>query len=103
MGTAGTSAFDGDAGKVKLPAKLDTAAAAHLHGALAACMGQDIILEASEVEQVGGRCLDVMLAARANCLAQGKAMTVHTPSGAMIHDLAILGSSPETLSTGDAP
>lgn len=103
MGTVKLSADGDDAGAIKLPAKLDTAAAGHLHSALAERMGQDISLLATEVEYVGGRCLDVLLAAKASCLSKGKSMTVISPSGAMVHDLVILGSSPETLSTGDAP
>ena len=39
-----------DAGAIKLPAKLDTAAAGHLHSALAERMGQDISLLAAEVK-----------------------------------------------------
>ncbi len=103
MGSEKSSATSDASSRIELPARLDTSAAAHLHEQLSAQMGNDISLDGTAVEQVGGRCLDILLAARAACLSQGKALRVEFPSGAMVNDLAILGSSLESIATGDAP
>lgn len=46
-----------------LPANLDTRAAPALHEALMAFDGQPLTLDGSQVESLGGQCLQILLAA----------------------------------------
>jgi chemotaxis protein CheX len=46
-----------------LPASLDTRAAPALHEALMALDGQPVTLDGSQVETLGGQCLQILLAA----------------------------------------
>ena len=90
----------GDPVKVALPPKLDTAAAAGLAETLASNRGHDLVLDATAVEMIGGRCLEVLLRARHHWKEDGFRVRVAGLSGALDENLAHLGLTRKILSEG---
>ena len=87
--------------RVKLDARLDSAAADRLRAQLSGSADGDLTLDATSVEMLGGLCLELILSARSLWSARAKAFAVDAPSAAMIDDLARYGLTPEALA-GDA-
>ena len=87
---------------VVLPARLDTTAASALWAELSALLGQEIRLDASPVEHLGARCLEVLLTIRHLALSTGSSVAVEAISEAAIADLRTFGLSPDDISSGDA-
>ncbi len=79
---------------MKLAAALDLAAAAPLQADLLAARGQDLEVDASAVQRLGGPCLQVLLAARLAWQADGRMLQVREPSGAFADVVAVMGAGP---------
>jgi chemotaxis protein CheX len=81
---------------MRLPQVLDLAAAQPLLGSLSAARGHALLVDASDVQRVGGLCLQLLLAAQAAWRADGVAFSIVKPSAAFregmrlaaAHDLA---------------
>ena len=84
-----------------LPKVLDLAAATPLKAALLARRGAPLELDGSEVQRMGGLCLQVLLAAQAAWAADGQPLRLASPSEALRETLANLGAA-ETLMEGAA-
>ena len=74
-----------------LDTKLDSAAADGLHATLLASQEDDIVLDGSGVEQLGGMCLELIMAARHIWGEAGKSVTLENASPHMIDDLRHFG------------
>ena len=85
---------------VTLDAELDIRAAAPLAAALLAARGKAVALDASQVERVGGQCLQVLLSAAATWARDGATLTLDDPSPAFVDVLAIAGVPLARLSSG---
>ena len=83
-----------------LPETLDLPAAAPLAESLLKCVGEDLVLDASEVRRLGGSCLQVLLSAARTWSAEGDALTLDRPSPQFVEDLRLFGLTAENLATG---
>ena len=72
---------------------LDLRAAGPLAADLLARRGQDVAIDASAVQRVGGQCLQVLLSARMTWAADGLAFRVVTPSPEFTEGVALLGAA----------
>lgn len=77
---------------MRLPAILDFGAARPLWSELCAARGQALHLDASSVERLGGLCLQVLLAARAQWQADGAEFAIDNPSAAFLDAAALLAA-----------
>jgi chemotaxis protein CheX len=88
---------------VKLDPTLDIGAAERLHRGLLALRGRPLSLDASEVQRLGGLCLQVLLSARATWRADGRPIALTAPSQAFDRAWAAFGApafdTPATLGT----
>jgi len=87
---------------LKLSETLDLCAASALTEALRAARGHDLSLDASDVRRVGGQCLQVLLSATAAWAADGKALTVSSPSSEFIEGVTLLGA-PQLAQPNEGP
>ncbi|MGH6761723.1 MAG: STAS domain-containing protein [Phyllobacterium sp.] len=87
----------------KLAQILDLKAAAPLAESLMQMRGSDLTIDASDVEQLGGQCLQVLLSAQATWRADESALHVSRPSPEFAESLRLLGISPMNLSTDTLP
>ncbi len=87
---------------VALAPRLDTAAAEPLWSELSRVHEHDTHLDASAVELLGARCLEVILTARNASKAAGRRFVVEPLSDAAVQDLRTFGLSPSDISSGDA-
>lgn len=71
---------------------LDVTAAAPLREQLLALRGGAAVLDASNVERLGGLCLQVLMAARKAWTADGFTLRLAEPSDALIEQLAAFGA-----------
>jgi len=78
-----------------LPSKMDAAAAHGLKAALLERGGGSLSLDASEVQQMGALCLQVLLSAQKSWRHEGLGFVVKNPSPAFRDSVALLGA--ETL------
>ena len=78
-------------GSMTLPDELDIKAAGPLAAELIAARGKDLTLDASQVERVGGQCLQVLLSAAATWGADGAELTIEEPSAAFADAIRIAG------------
>jgi len=78
---------------LKLPASLDVKAAAPLAQEFIARRGQDLWIDASEVQRVGAQCLQVLLAARRRWDADGHALRFDAPSEPFTWAVTLLGAA----------
>lgn len=81
-----------EASTVVLPPVLDITAAAPLREQLLALRGGPAALDASNVERLGGLCLQVLIAARNTWAADGEALRVVAASQAFSEQLAGFGA-----------
>lgn len=77
---------------LSLAGVLDLAAAAPLQASLLAHRGQDLELDGSTVQRLGGQCLQIILAARATWEADGRALRLRDISEAGRDALAVMGA-----------
>ena len=80
------------AAAVRLPARLDLNAAGPLAEQLSRLRRRAVVIDASEVERLGGLCLQVLLSARAAWAADGAAFEVGNRSPAFQEDLVLFGA-----------
>jgi chemotaxis protein CheX len=92
-----TSPETTDATTLHLGPILDLKAAAGLHAELLKLRGVDLLLDAHEVQRLGGQCLQVLLAALTAWRADGKALSVVSPSEAFIQALTLFGLNPASF------
>lgn len=78
---------------MRLPQILDLGAAAPLLSDIVAARGGAIELDASGVERIGGLCLQVLLAARAQWSADGLEFAITNPSAAFVEGVELMGAS----------
>ncbi|MBX9453565.1 MAG: STAS domain-containing protein [Neoaquamicrobium sediminum] len=76
---------------VTLPNELDIKAAGPLAAELLAARGKDLALNASQIERVGGQCLQVLLSAAATWAADGAELTIEEPSPAFVDAIQTAG------------
>jgi chemotaxis protein CheX len=82
---------------LKLPEVLDLNAASRLHEQVLAHKGDDIDVDASEVNRVGAQCVQVLLSAVQSWRADRQQFKVAQASDAFIKTLQLLGISDEAL------
>ena len=85
---------------IVLSARLDTAATEALRSSLMPQLGNSVTLDASGVEHLGARCLELLLRLRQATSDAGRDLTLISPSSAFVADLASLGLTPDDISTG---
>ncbi|MEM6388047.1 MAG: STAS domain-containing protein [Pseudomonadota bacterium] len=83
--------------QVTLSPKLDTAATAELRKNLLSAKDEDLVLDASSVEMIGGACLELLLSAGVLWKKAGHSITLENPSDQMADDLGRFGLTPDTL------
>lgn len=74
-----------------LPNELDIKAAGPLAAELLAARGRDLALNASQIERVGGQCLQVLLSAAATWNTDGAELTIEEPSPAFVDAIQTAG------------
>ena len=83
--------------KVSLSAKLDTAASALLRDEFLTHENEDLVLDGSAVEQLGGQCLELIMSVGVLWAKAGHKVTLEAPSPQMVDDLKRFGLTPDTL------
>lgn len=81
--------------RVLLTAKLDSSAAMALRDRLLTAKDEDVVLDGSNVDFLGGLCLELLMSARHLWSAAGKTLSLETPSDRLIEDLGRFGVSPK--------
>lgn len=89
------------AGKIdpllQCPAVLDLKAAGPLAAAFLARRGADILVDAGEVQRLGGQCLQVLLAAQASWREDRHSWRMQAASVDLLAALELFGVGPEQL------
>jgi chemotaxis protein CheX len=80
-----------------LPNILDLKAAVPLAESLLSMRGSDLVIDASNVERVGGQCLQVLVSAVSTWQADGLSIDFTEPSESFNEGLAILGMKLDDL------
>lgn len=80
-----------------LPASLDTRAAPALHEALMGFDGQPLTLDGSQVETLGGQCLQILLAAHESWAKHESPFVLENPSDALTAQWSAFGAPPLQL------
>lgn len=75
----------------RLPENLDLTFAAPLRAHLAALLGQPLTIDASNVQRLGGLCMQVLLAAGIAWGQQGDELRVLNPSDTFISSMKQMG------------
>ena len=83
--------------QLRLDEVLDLKAAGRLHANLLGLRGEGLVLDASDVQRLGGQCLQVLLAALAAWREDGKPFSFSNPSGAFLQALNLFGINPGDL------
>ncbi len=78
---------------MQLPQILDLGAASPLWSSLNGQRGQPLHLDASEVERIGGLCLQVLLAAQAQWRADGVDFSIVNSSAAFAEAIQLMAAS----------
>jgi chemotaxis protein CheX len=76
---------------ITLSNELDIKAAGPLAAELLAARGKDLAVNASQIERVGGQCLQVLLSAAATWSADGAKLTIEEPSPAFVDAVQTAG------------
>jgi len=82
---------------LKLPAKMNTAAAESLFRDIKTHRGNDLILDASDVQQLGGLCLQILISAEKTWIEDQKLLRFSQVSESLSTCLKRLGA-PDSLS-----
>ena len=82
---------------INLGPRLDSAAAEGLKDEICAKADQDLVIECSQVEQLGGLCLEVLMIAASLRHRNGKSVQFEAPSAQMIDDLGRFGLTTDSL------
>ena len=88
--------------RVILSAKLDSAAVGDLREKLMGSVGDDVVLDGSGVEMLGGLCLELLLGARHLWAAGGKSLSIAPSSAELDDNLARFGLAAGHFA-GEAP
>ncbi|HLH12238.1 MAG TPA: STAS domain-containing protein [Methylovirgula sp.] len=83
-----------------LPEILDIKAAISLAENILALRGAEIVIDASQVERLGGQSLQILLSALATWHADGMTLDFVRPSTPFLESLALFGIDPEALLNG---
>lgn len=76
---------------ITLSNELDIKAAGPLAAELLVARGKDLAVNASQIERVGGQCLQVLLSAAATWSADGAELTIEEPSPAFVDAIQTAG------------
>ncbi len=82
---------------VILPARLDNAACETLAESLECSLDSDVWIDASGVEFLGGRSLEILISAAKSIGANGRDFSILGPSERFAEHLGYMGFSPEQL------
>ncbi len=85
---------ESDEATMTLPTVLDLAAAGPLQSALLALRGRPATIDASEVQRMGGLCLQVLLAARNMWAADGHGFALNHASQAFTEATTLMAAGP---------
>ncbi len=77
---------------MRLPQNLDLGAAAPLLSTIKEARGQALQLDASGVDRIGGLCLQVLLAARAQWRTDGVDFSIVNPSAAFAEGVQLMAA-----------
>ena len=77
--------------RLTLPARLDSSAAPALMQTILGHRGRPVVLDASGVEVVGARAIEILIAAGRQWAADGLALAVEGPSDRYAATCAVLG------------
>jgi chemotaxis protein CheX len=78
---------------MRLPSVLDLRAATPLRSEILSARGTPLALDASDVEHLGGLCLQIILAAAKSWRADGLEFQVVNPTPAFVDSLKLLGAN----------
>lgn len=78
-----------------LPPELDGVAAASLFEVLSSLVGTDVVIDGSRVEQIGGLCLQILLAAVPTWKADGASLEFTNLSLDLVAGLELMGIRPQ--------
>ncbi|QXX75396.1 STAS domain-containing protein [Methylovirgula sp. HY1] len=78
-----------------LPMDLDAVAAASLFEVLSTMVGHDVTIDGSRVEQIGGLCLQILLAAVSTWKVDGAVLEFTNLSLDLVAGLELLGVRPQ--------
>ncbi len=87
---------------VSLAPILDVRAAEPLKLALLATDGAEVVLDGSNVDTIGGLCLQVLLSAARSFADEGRRLSIDNPSSKLIAGLVLFGLSVNDLQVADA-
>lgn len=87
------------ASQLKLERRLDTAHAEELAGSLKGLQGQDIAIDASDVDLLGAQCLELLLSTVSLAQVAGQSVSLVSPSDDFVANLAHFGLAPGDLET----
>jgi chemotaxis protein CheX len=88
---------------LELPEFLDLKAAAPLVGQLLALRGEELSIDASRVQRLGGQCLQVLLSAAMTWKADEAPLAFINPSADFIEGLKRLGIAPAEFIDQELP
>ncbi len=88
---------------VELPAILDLKAAGPLVAEFLRCRGEDLTVDASRVQRLGGQCLQVLLSAAMSWKADEVPLAFVNPSPDFVDGLARLGIDPADFIDQEPP
>lgn len=80
-----------------LPQVLDLRAATPLASEFLACRGDQVVVDASNVEKIGAQCIQVILSAAQTWEREGMLFSLTGPSGALVDALILAGIPIERL------
>ena len=84
-----------------LPAILDIQAAEPLRSQFLAVKGQDVAVDASNVERLGALCLQVLISARKSWARDGLTVTIDPTSPSFANQWNSFGADPALNGSGD--
>lgn len=87
--------------RFELPEKLDTAAVPELIEALRAKQGTDLVLDGSNLKQVGALAVQTIVVAANDWQDSGHTMTFENVCDEVGQQLKLLGTSADVLTEGD--
>jgi chemotaxis protein CheX len=83
--------------RIELPEMLDLRAATPLAAQLLTRRGEDVILDASAVQRLGGQCLQILLSAKATWESDGAQLRIVDSSPDFVDGLELLGIQSKQL------
>ena len=84
-----------------LPAVLDIQAADTLRAQFLAARGQDVVVDASNVDRLGALCLQVLLSAQQTWAGEAQTITIDQASDAFVSQWTMFGAPPLATTPGD--